>query len=336
MQKRVAVAAASGVLAATSAYAHHSPAAYDVTKQVVIEGTLTRVDWTNPHIYLTVATVGPNGQQALRQVESVSVPSAQSTGLTRASLVVGSSVVVRGHPNRRGGGYTVLGADITTSDGVTYALGASGRPSRPPTATVRATGLSGRWAPQLDPRLVPTVQGWPLNERGRAALAAVLSNRTTLTVGCTAVPPPMLMQLPQMRTIDVGTNRVTIDVDFDGVGATRIVRLDLAEHPADVAPSLLGHSIGTWEGGTLVIDTIGFSPHELGIGFGIPASAGKHLRERLTLSADGLQVRYELTVDDPEYLATPATYTALWNHRPELAASGLACDPQTAERYRED
>ncbi len=144
----------------------------------------------------------------------------------------------------------------------------------------------------------------------------------------------MLMQLPQGRAIEVRGDRVMVKVDADGVDATRIVRLDLAEHPADVPPSLFGHSIGRWEGATLVIDTVAFAPHQLGIGFGIPSSAAKHLRERLTLAADGLQLRYELTIEDPEYLAMPATYTALWDHRPDLTNSGPACDPQIAERYR--
>jgi hypothetical protein len=336
MLRPVGLAAAVSVLAAHIAFAHHSPAAYDITSQVIVEGTLAKLDWTNPHIYLTVETAGPNGQRVLQQVESVSIPSAQSTGLKRELLTVGSAVSVRAHPNRRGVGYTVLGADITTSDGNTYVLGATGRSSRPPAATVPATGLAGNWAPKLNPLLVPTVHGWPLSDKGHAALAAVMSGRTDLSVGCTALPLPMMTQLPQLRTIEVRDDRLVMKIDADGVDATRTVRLDLTEHPANVEPSLLGHSIGRWEGATLVIDTVAFTPHELGIGFGIPSSAGKHLVERLTLAADGLQLRYELTLEDPEYLATPATYTAMWDHRPDLSPSGAACDPQISERYRQD
>jgi hypothetical protein len=56
----------------------------------------------------------------------------------------------------------------------------------------------------------------------------------------------------------------------------------------------------------------------------------------LTLAADGLQLRYELTVEDPEYLSTPTSYTAMWDHRPELAPSDAACDPEISERFREE
>lgn len=328
--------AAAGALASTPAFAHHSPSAFDTRSEITVEGTLTKIDWANPHIYLTVETAGPDGQRMLQQIESVSIAAAQSSGLTRERLPLGSKVVVRGNPNRRGSGFTVLGIDVATSDGNTYPLGTSGRSSRPSVATVRATGLAGNWAPKLNPQLAPTVMSWPLTAKGRAALGSVMSGRTQLSVGCTALPVPMLTQLPQLRTLEVSDDRVVMKIDADGADATRIVRLNLAEHPANVVPSLFGHSIGQWDGLTLVIDTVAFTPHELGIGFGIPSSAGKHLVERLTLAADGLQLRYELTVEDPEFLAMPATYTALWDHRPDLALSGAPCDPDIARRYREE
>jgi hypothetical protein len=336
VQGPTVVAATVGVLAASAALGHHSPSAFDVTREVIVEGTLAQVDWTNPHVYLTVETRGANGAPLYQQVESVSIASAQSGGLRRELLVLGSSVSVRAHPNRRGSGYTVLGADITTSDGSTYALGATGRTSRPPIATVPAAGLAAKWAPKINPRLVPTVQGWPLTEKGRAALAAVMTGSAPITIGCTALPVPMLMQLPQLRTIEQRDASIVMKVDADGVEATRTVFLGMAEHPASVEPSLFGHSIGRWEGSTLVIDTVAFIPHPLGVGFGIPAGARKHLVERLTLTDDRLQLRYELMLEDPEYLAAPASYTALWDHRPDLAVSGAPCDPQIAERYRED
>ena len=336
MLEPLILAAAVGALATSTACAHHSPSAYDLTSEVVVEGTLAKVDWTNPHIYLIVETTGATGQRVLQQVESVSVASAQSSGLRRELLALDSKVVVRAHPNRRGAGFTVLGADVTTADGSTYALGGTGRSTRPPVATVPATGLAGHWAPKVNPLLVPTVQGWPLSAKGRETLAAVTAGRTALTADCTALPPPMLTQLPQLRTIEVADDRVVMTIDADGVDATRVVHLDLAEHPANVEPSLLGHSIGTWEGATLIIDTVAFTPHQAGVGFGIPGGAGKHLIGRLTLADGGLQLRYELTLEDPEYLAAPATYSAMWDHRPDLTPSGTACDAQIAERFREE
>jgi hypothetical protein len=267
-------------------------------------------------------------------VEAVSISVAQATGLTREVLTLGSPVVVNAFPNRRGSGYTVLGMELTTSDGNLYPL-RGGRSSRPPTATVPATGLTGNWAPQGGTLLMNVVQGWPLSDKACAAVADIAGGRAQETVGCTAIPLPMVTMLAMLRTIDVRDDRVVMKIDSDGTDATRTIHLDLALHPANIEPSLFGHSIGRWDGDTLVIDTIAFTPHRIGIGFGVPSGAGKHLIERLTLTADRLQLRYELTVEDPEYLSAPATYTALWDHRPDLAP-GTPCDPQNSERFREE
>jgi hypothetical protein len=324
-----------GAFVGSAALAHHSPSAYDMTGGLVtVEGTLTKVEWANPHIYLTLETTGPNGQRVLKQVEAVSISLAQATGLSREVLTLGSTVVVHAFPNRRGNG-TVLGMDITTSDGNLYPL-RGGRSSLPPTATVPATGLAGNWAPKPSASpLMNTVHGWPLSDKARAAVAELTSGRSRQTVGCTPIPLPMVAMLAMLRTIDVRADRVVMKIDSDGSDATRTIYLNLAEHPADVEPSLFGHSIGRWDGDTLVIDTVAFTPHAIGIGFGIPSGSGKHLIERLTLTDDRLQLRYELTVEDPEYLTTPATYAAMWDHRPDLTP-GSACDPENSERFREE
>jgi hypothetical protein len=267
-------------------------------------------------------------------VEAVSISLAQATGLTREVLTLGSPVVIHAFPNRRGNG-TVLGMDITTSDGNLYPL-RGGRSSRPPIATVPAAGLAGNWAPKpSEVLLMNTVRGWPLSDKARAAVAEVVSGRSQLTLGCTPIPLPMVTMLAMLRTIDVRDDRVVMKIDSDGNDATRTIYLDLAEHPANVEPSLFGHSIGRWDGDALMIDTVAFTPHRMGIGFGVPSGSGKHLIERLTLTADRLQLRYELTVEDPEYLTAPATYTAMWDHRPDLSP-GSACDPENSQRFRDE
>ena len=48
-----------------------------------------------------------------------------------------------------------------------------------------------------------------------------------------------------------------------------------------VTPSLMGHSIGRWEGDTMVIDTVAFTPHRFGV-LTFPSGPNKHLVERLS------------------------------------------------------
>jgi hypothetical protein len=86
-----------------------------------------------------------------------------------------------------------------------------------------------------------------------------------------------------------------LTIAFDWMGASRTVLLVVAEHPR-VTPSLQGSSIGRWDGDTLVIDTIGFTPHDEGAGFGVPGGEAKHLVERLTLTSDRSRLAYAFTV----------------------------------------
>ena len=78
-------------------------------------------------------------------------------------------------------------------------------------------------------------------------------------------PRPFLSVLDELRTIELGEDEVVMQFDNTGDHVERIVHMTAA-HPANVQPSLHGHSIGRWEGETLVIDTIGFEPNPSGLG----------------------------------------------------------------------
>ena len=66
-------------------------------------------------------------------------------------------------------------------------------------------------------------------------------------------------------TFDGPVNRITqnkdsIVIEYGQFGLKRTVYMNLKEHPANFKPSRAGHSIGRWEGDTLVVDTVGFLP----------------------------------------------------------------------------
>jgi hypothetical protein len=113
----------------------------------------------------------------------------------------------------------------------------------------------------------------------------------------------------------------------------RVVHLDGRAHPENGERTLNGHSIGRWEGDTLVVDTTLFADHREGLAFGIPSGAGKHVTERFSLSADRRHLDYAAVLEDPEHLAAPVSFAAQWEHRPELAPTGLACDLDVAQRF---
>ena len=173
-----------------------------------------------------------------------------------------------------------------------------------------------------------------VTEAGRAAAAE--SRRASAGTGgalpCEPFPPPFVSLFPDLRTIEV--NDANVVMRFEGaigVPMQRVVALDRETHPANVTPSLMGDSIGRWEGDTFVIDTVAFTPHRFGV-LTFPSGPKKHLVERLTLTKDHRQLEYALTLEDPDVLAAPFTYTAIWNHRPDLELSGVACDPEVSRR----
>jgi hypothetical protein len=324
----VAMAMATAICIFAPARAHHSQAAFDTTREITIEGVVHRLDWKNPHIYLIVETKNPDGSTRLQQVEGLAVTQSLVVGLDRAALKAGTHVLVRINPNRNGGGRTVRGLDVvTTANGKVHPFY---RQAAAPPALKPARSLAGKWAPSLAEtgKVFGAARGsWKLTAAGSAG---------TLVGACEVEPIPFLTAINELREIQVSANRVLFRFDNSGDDAVREVQLNQKQHPAGIKPSLFGHSIGHWEGQTLVIDTVGYMPHPSGVFTGIPSGVRKHTVERLTLMPDGLQLRYEVTMEDPDYLAAPASFSMLWDHRPDLAFAKVPCDKEVSDRYLAD
>lgn len=334
------LAYAASVAAITEAAAHHSASAFDVTKEITVEGTITELEWKNPHIYFTLETTDVGGRTLLHQVEVQPISSVQTMGLKKEMLAPGSAITLRANPSRRGTG-RLRGLDVTTSDGAIHPLVLAGRNSAPPAPDKAADSLAGRWSssPAALRIVAREMAAWPMTEAARAAVEKVSAGAIEAQARCPSYPPPMLDDLPAVREIAIGETEITIRYDTGGVEAVRSIRLDLTGHPPSVAPSLLGHSIGRWEGKTLVVDTVAFAPNPRGLAaIGIPAGPRKHMTERFALAENGLTIRREVTLEDPEYLTAPVSYVMVWDHRPDLTFSSASetCDPEIANRFLED
>lgn len=319
------------------AEAHHSRALYDTTKEVVIEGTVAELEWSNPHVSLTVETKGADGTTVRRDIEVMSVSEARALGLRPEALAVGSHVVVRAHPGRSSPTARAVGLTVRTSDGTVLPLNTDSRLTLAPTASVEAQSLAGRWAPSLED-FGATFNGafrWPFTENARAALAAAVSEPNAALGICADFPPPLLSVFPDLREIELGDSTITMRFEAQGQDLTRVIHLDQAQHPPNVAPSLLGHSIGHWDGQTLVVDTVAFAPHPIGVWIAVPSGSSKHVVERFALAADRRHLRYDLTIEDPAGLTATASLSSQWEYRPDLAPSGVGCDAEIARRLIE-
>jgi hypothetical protein len=301
---------------------------FDQSQEILIEGTVARFDWVNPHMYLIVETVGPDGQPALVEGEGLAITQALVDGLDREALQPGTPVVMRANPNRGGWGKQVRILDVTTQDGEIHPFYTANARSRTLTP---AESLEGRWAParQALGAAFGAMARWPVTPEGRAAQADLVADGL-----CYVEPTPVLSILDEMREIQIGEDEVVLHFENSGDHVVRTVPMN-SEHPADVQPSRHGHAVGRWEGDTLVIDTIAFEPNPSGLGLNVPSSPQKHTVERLTLTDNRLRLRYEITVEDPMYLTEPASLTQQWDHRPDIEFSPLTeiCDDEVAARY---
>ena len=86
----------------------------------------------------------------------------------------------------------------------------------------------------------------------------------------------------------------------------RQIFMDGRKHPADLDPSWFGHSIGSWEGDTLVIDTVGFNDKTWWDNRGFPHTERLHTIERWTRTDLG-HMTVEVTIEDPGAYTKPFT-----------------------------
>jgi len=95
-------------------------------------------------------------------------------------------------------------------------------------------------------------------------------------------------------------NKDTITLEYGQFGLKRTVYMNLKAHPSAIKPSRTGNSIGHWEGDTLVVDTVGFSPGFLNTP--VRNSDKLHVVERFTLDPAKWSLTRSYTAEDPVYL----------------------------------
>ena len=130
----IGAAVASLIAAAVPAWAHHSFAAeFDINKPVKLEGTVTSMEWINPHSWIHLDVKGPDGKVISWMVEGGSPNILLRRGFTKKSLERGTVIIVDGYQAKTGEN-RANGANITFTDGRRLFLGGS-NPNELPQAT---------------------------------------------------------------------------------------------------------------------------------------------------------------------------------------------------------
>ena len=111
---------------AVSGRAHHAFAAeFDAKKPVHFEGTVTKMEWVNPHVWLHIDVKKPDGSVENWAFEAGTPNVLFRRGFTKESLLPGTKVVVDGY-QAKDGLKRANGRDLTFSDGRKMFLGSSG------------------------------------------------------------------------------------------------------------------------------------------------------------------------------------------------------------------
>lgn len=135
-------------------------------------------------------------------------------------------------------------------------------------------------------------------------------------IDCKPAPGPEFTLAPGFEIIDAPDLKSVFILQMGGAHSWRVIYTDGRTHPADLRPTSLGHSIGHWEGDTLVVDTVGLN-EKIWIMGSYPTTEQLHLTEKFTRPTLG-SLEYEVTVDDP------GAYTAPWSSRGVINESGAA------------
>jgi hypothetical protein len=106
--------------------AHHSFAAeFDADKPVQLEGTVTKMEWINPHSWIHVDVTTPSGEVQSWMIEGGAPNALLRRGWNRDSLPAGTKIMVQGF-QARDGSLRANGRDITFPDGSKLFVGSSG------------------------------------------------------------------------------------------------------------------------------------------------------------------------------------------------------------------
>src|ERR1041385_4946333 len=144
-RKELIAAVIFSLVGSGAAFAHHSfTTEYDGSKTFTIKGTVSKVEWTNPHARFYVDTTDDSGKMVTWNMELASPSALARNGWTSRTLKVGDQVTVTGYAAKVAQ-YRGDARSVVTADGRSLFGGAAddGRPDNPPQQYVRRSSCDG-------------------------------------------------------------------------------------------------------------------------------------------------------------------------------------------------
>ena len=327
------------LLNAAETRAHHSFAPhFDSSKKVNISGTVREYEAKNPHSYLHVNAVDENGRTREYVCESHGVTQLSRIGITPQIFKVGTKIRVMGSLSRHSP-YMCFFDSIELADGRTLnvngAAGSGGVPQ--PVSVAPRKDIFGTWllapiANRSTSGPQPMIQ--LLTPAGEKAVAAYDPFKDDPVFRCDPVAIRRVWGAPStpLKIVRDGTDIV---LHHEWMDVKRVIHMNMKAHPKDGKRGSLGHSIGHWEGDTLVIDTANYSAGVLNQYVEQPGQPTKGLLhsaaltsvERLHLDPVRQRLVVEVDLADPEFFKQQFPRATL-----EYSASDLKIEPFKCSR----
>jgi hypothetical protein len=185
-------------------------------------------------------------------------------------------------------------------------------------------------APVPDPPLKPEYMAEWKAERDQNA-QRTREGRPPATSGMACLPegmPGMMQATFPMEVLETPGQVTIIQEAFNQV--RRIYLGQPMPKPEDAEPRFGGHSTGRWDGGTLVVETVAVKDY---VRFrNTPHSMAMRITERMRLVDDDF-LENQITIDDPEYLTGPWTWTWMYRRWLDYRIEEYVCEDN---RYYED
>ena len=125
MKRLVLVVAGLTFLWAAPTIAHHSFAAeFDASMPIELSGTLTKMEWLNPHGWIHIDVAQPDGSVVSWAIEVAGPNALMRRGLRQTDFPIGSALTVEGY-RAKNGTPTASGESVKFEDGTNFFLGAT-------------------------------------------------------------------------------------------------------------------------------------------------------------------------------------------------------------------
>jgi hypothetical protein len=332
------------LISPTLASAHHSYAAtFNIEVLNEWEGEVTSVGWRNPHVVFELKDINAQGQEVIYQVESHSLSIMRRMDVDSNILKVGDKVKVAGHPARHQHNAMFVinlllpsGLEIVFDPWAKPRWGESVSSTNKWAATEddaedNQAGIFRVWSTALiDPDAFPfpeildptLVARYPLTDEAKVALEAFDLLTDIATLDCAPKGMPMAMEQPY--PMEISKQGEDIHILMEEYAALRVVHMNSDVAIEEQPTSLLGYSVGHWEGDSLVVETsrVNFAHFN---GTGVLQGPGATFVEHFIPSEDGKSLRYKLIVTDPTTFTAPVELTKRWLALPDAKVEPYEC-----------